>query len=124
MSPDATQLRAYERLRRDVGEDSSTLSDTDAIEITAEAAELYANLATARVACRVIALLRLTARSARQIDVAEGTDKQTFSQLFTHRKELLDYWQTQLDKAIQNEQSFGTNSGASQSIRVPVISVW
>lgn len=89
-----------ERLRQDVGANSTALSDADADEIYTEAAETYTDSATINAYTRTIAIRRLLASSARLTSYKQNESTENLSDVFKHLKELLKLWEGKTTDAV------------------------
>lgn len=97
-----------QRLRDDIGANSSALSDSDADEIFVEAGETYTDTASATVYTRVIAIRRLLASASRLTSYKQNESSESLSDVFKHLQELLKHWSGEVDEAIR------ANSGAAR----------
>jgi hypothetical protein len=90
-----------ERLRRDTGSNSSALSDGDADDLYDEAGELYTDDASIAAYARVLALQGILASSAKLTSYKQNESSESLSDVFKHLRELLSYWQGELDTAVR-----------------------
>lgn len=100
----ATELERT-RLRKDIGADENSLTNTDADEIFVEAGEIYTAAAQIKAATRVIAIQRLLASSAKLASYKQNQSSENLSDIFGHLERLLTYWQGQQDSAAVSGQS-------------------
>lgn len=103
-----------ERLRQDVGANSTALSDADADDIYAEAAEMYTDSATINAYTRTIAIRRLLASSARLTSYKQNESSENLSDIFKHLKELLKVWE---DKTTDAVAAGGSGAARFGSVR-------
>lgn len=90
----------YEQLRQDTGATEVQLPDAKAADIYAKAEETYAgNDEAIHAAARVAYLQQAWASATNQADYTQNEESERLSQIADAKKELLDYWQTQLDQA-------------------------
>lgn len=97
-----------QRLRLDIGlaaTDTTSLPDATADAIFVEAGESYTDAASLLAATRVIALRRLRAQAATDVDYTQNNSSEKASQRFAHLSELLAEWQDELDEAIAGTRS-------------------
>lgn len=88
----AEQLRS--RLRRDVGADSSSLSDSDADALIAEAEEAYGTGTDAAYAyARVLAIQGLLANSAKLASYRQNASSESLSDVYAHLEKQLALWE-------------------------------
>lgn len=97
----------YARLRRDIGADATSLPDDDAEALFIEAAETYTDAASMAALARILALQGLLANSSRLTTYQQNASMERLSDVFTHLKKLLGYWQEQLDTATKAAGSTG-----------------
>lgn len=90
----------YQRLRDDIGANSTTLSDAEAALIYAEAEETYTDAATIYADVRVIALRRIWASSAKLTSYRQNATTEDLSDVFKHLGQLLNYWEGQREAAV------------------------
>lgn len=102
----ATELQRN-RLRDDIGADATTLPDAEADAIYVEAGETYTVAASIDAATRVIAIRRLLASSAKLTSYRQNNSSENASDIFGHLKDLLDLWQSNLDKAVTAGSAVG-----------------
>lgn len=88
------------RLRNDIGADEATLSDTEADAIFTEAGESYTDVPAQTAYTRVIAIRRLLASAAKLTTYQQNQSSEKLSDVFTHLKQLLAFWQGQVDTAV------------------------
>lgn len=108
-----------QRLRMDLGlqpDDAASLSDDIADDIYAEAGEFYADAGSAYAYARVIAIERLMAQAAPQVDYTQNESSEKSSQLTTNYQKLLERWQGKLDKAIALASGSTARFGRTQRI--------
>lgn len=99
---------AADRLRRDVGANSTALSDGDADDLFDEAGETYSDTASAYAYARVLAIRGLLASSAKLTSYKQNESSESLSDVFKHLQELLKHWSGEVDEAIR------ANSGAAR----------
>jgi hypothetical protein len=99
----ATELER-ERLRKDIGADENSLTNTDADEIFTEAGEEYTAAGQIKAAARVIAIQRLLASSAKMASYKQNQSSENLSDIFGHLERLLAYWDGQIGKATSSGQ--------------------
>jgi hypothetical protein len=110
----ATKLER-ERLRKDIGADENSLTNTDADEIFTEAGEEYTAAGQIKAAARVIAIQRLLASSAKMASYKQNQSSENLSDIFGHLESLLAYWDGQISKATSSGQS-SANFGRTRVI--------
>jgi hypothetical protein len=88
-----------ERLRRDTGSNSSALSDDDADDLFEEAGETYTDDTSIAAYARILALQGILASSAKLTSYKQNESSESLSDVFKHLRELLSYWQGELDTA-------------------------
>lgn len=96
----ATSAAQKQRLRDDVDGNATSLPDAEIDAIFDEAAETYTDLAAQTAYTRVIAIRRLLASSAKLTDYAANESQEKLSQVFKHLRDLLSFWQDELEAAI------------------------
>lgn len=89
-----------DRLRRDVGANSTALSDDDADDLFEEAGELYTDGATITAYTRVLALQGILASSAKLTSYKQNESTENLSDIFKHLKELLKLWEDKTTDAV------------------------
>lgn len=102
----ATELER-ERLRADIGANATSLPDEDADAIFVEAGEVYSDGTSATAYTRVLAIRRLLASAARLTDYTQNASQEKQSQVFSHLKQLLVFWQDELDAAVAGAATSG-----------------
>lgn len=102
----ATALQR-DRLRSDIGATILSMPDFEADEIFDEAGESHTDTASITAATRVIALRRLLASSAKLTDYRQNQSSESLSDVFDHLKQLLAYWEGELDKATAAASATG-----------------
>lgn len=95
------------RLRSDIGANSTSLPDDDANDIFTEAGEVYTDASSITAYTRVLAIRRLLASSAKLTDYTQNASQEKQSQVFAHLKDLLAYWQGELDTAVSASSTNG-----------------
>lgn len=101
----------YNRLRRDIGANETSLPDEDAEALFTEAGERYTDTATAAAYTRVLALQGLLASSAKLATYKQNESQENLSDVFKHLKELLKVWEDKVSDAIE---SAAGSSGAAR----------
>lgn len=96
-----------ERLRADIGANITSLPDEDADDIFTEAGEVYTDSGSISAYTRVLAIRRLLASSARLTDYTQNASQEKQSQVFDHLKQLLSFWQGELDTAVSASSAVG-----------------
>ena len=99
------------RLRRDTGSDDSSLEDEVIDAIFVEAAERYADTATATAYTRVLAIQGILASSAKLTSYKQNESSENLSDVFKHLKDLLAIWEAKVEDAIAAAAS---SSGAAR----------
>lgn len=94
-----------DRLRADIGADSTTLPSSEADDVFAQAGETYTTAAAIEAYARVIAIQRLLASSAKRTTYRQNQSSENLSDVFKHLQELLKHWQGELTKAKASGQS-------------------
>lgn len=110
----------YKRLRMDIGlqaTDTTGLSDADAEAIFVEAGETFSDGASTKAATRVIALQRLQAQAALQINYTQNNSREEAEKIFTHYGELLKLWSERLDYAVGKAR--GSSARFGRTTRKP-----
>jgi hypothetical protein len=100
----ATELER-ERLRKDIGADENSLTNTDADEIFTEAGEEYAAAGQIKAATRVIAIKRLMANAAKLTTYRQNESTENLSDVFKHLEKLLAQWEKELGASTAAGQS-------------------
>ena len=95
----ATELD-YNRLRRDIGVDDTTLPDEEAEALFVEAGERYADAGTAASYTRVLALQGILASAAKLHSYKQNESTENLSDVFKHLKELLAIWEAKVSDAV------------------------
>ena len=90
---------AIERLRRDIGANSTSLPDLDAQNLLDEAAESYSDAPTAAAYARVLAIQGLLASSAKLTSYRQNESQESASDVFRHLSDLLKVWEGKLADA-------------------------
>lgn len=90
---------AIERLRRDVGANSTSLPDPAAQDLLDEAAETYTNATVASTYARVLAFQGLMASAAHQVSYRQNESSHSASDLFKHYEKELEKWEAKLVSA-------------------------
>ena len=108
----------YQRLRDDIGADATTLSDSEAEALLAEAGETYADERSKAAYARVLAIRRLLASHAKITTYRQNASSENASDIFKHLKDLLGYWQGELDEA---KRATSVSGGArfGRTVRYP-----
>jgi hypothetical protein len=96
-----------ERLREDIGADSTSLPDADADAIFTEAGEAHTDATAIKAATRVIAIRRLLASSAKLTTYKQNASSENLSDVFKHLRMLLGVWQGELDDAVAGASANG-----------------
>ncbi len=96
----ATEAQLRDRLRRDVGANSTALSDADADALFEEAGETYSDAASAYAYARVLALQGILASSAKLTTYKQNESTENLSDVFKHLKELLKLWEGKTTDAV------------------------
>lgn len=89
-----------DRLRRDIGADATTMLDAEADALFDEAAESYSDASVSGVYTRVLALRGYVASKAKLASYTQNEESEDLSDIFKHLTKLLDYWESELTKAI------------------------
>jgi len=110
----ATDAQLRDRLRRDLGCSSTTLSDADADALLAEAAETYSDTATAHAHARVLGLQGILASAAKLTTYKQNESTENLSDVFKHLKELLKLWE---DKTTDAVAAGGSGAARFGSVR-------
>lgn len=95
------------RLRSDIGADSTSLPDATADALFVEAGEMYTEAGPIAAYTRVLAIRRLMANAARLTDYTQNESQEKQSQIFAQLKQLLAFWQGELDDAIAAASTVG-----------------
>lgn len=95
------------RLRDDIGADSTSLPDAAADAIFTEAEEVYTDATSLTAYTRVLAIRRLMANAARLTDYTQNESQEKQSQIFAQLKQLLAFWQGELDAAVAAASTIG-----------------
>ena len=95
------------RLRSDIGADSTSLPDATADALFVEAGEMYTEAGPIAAYTRVLAIRRLMANAAKLTDYTQNESQEKQSQVFSQLKQLLTFWQSQLDAAIAAASTVG-----------------
>lgn len=96
-----------DRLRSDIGANETSLPDVDADAIFTEAGEVYTDANSITAYTRVLAIRRLLASSAKLTDYTQNASQEKQSQVFSHLKDLLAFWQKELDTAVSAASTVG-----------------
>lgn len=110
----ATEAQLRDRLRRDVGANSTALSDADADALFEEAGETYSDAASAYAYARVLALQGILASSAKLTSYKQNESSESLSDVFKHLKELLKVWE---DKTTDAVAAGGSGAARFGSVR-------
>lgn len=110
----ATDAQLRDRLRRDVGANSTALSDADADALFEEAGETYSDTASAYAYARVLALQGILASSAKLTSYKQNESSESLSDVFKHLKELLKVWE---DKTTDAVAAGGSGAARFGSVR-------
>lgn len=110
----ATEAQLRDRLRRDVGANSTALSDADADALFEEAGETYSDAASAYAYARVLALQGILASSAKLTSYKQNESSENLSDIFKHLKELLKVWE---DKTTDAVAAGGSGAARFGSVR-------
>lgn len=110
----ATEAQLRDRLRRDVGANSTALSDADADALFEEAGETYGDAASAYAYARVLALQGILASSAKLTSYKQNESSENLSDIFKHLKELLKVWE---DKTTDAVAAGGSGAARFGSVR-------
>ena len=95
------------RLRDDIGADSTSLPDVAADAIFTEAEETYTDANSITAYTRVLAIRRLMANAAKLTDYTQNESQEKQSQIFAQLKQLLAFWQSELDSAVAAASTIG-----------------
>ena len=117
----------YGRFRQDIGlaaDDEEGLSNDEAADIYAEAAETYTGVASLKAGTRVIALGRMMADSAKLTSYTQNNTREELDEVFKNLKSLEANWQSKLDRALANESVVARPGNRPPSFNTSVISGW
>lgn len=116
----ATDAQLRDRLRRDVGANSTALSDADADALFEEAGETYSDAASAYAYARVLALQGILANSAKLTSYKQNESTENLSDIFKHLKELLKVWEDKTTDAVGAAGSGAARFGGVRRKPAPV----
>ena len=88
------------RFWSDTGTTIAVFTEAEVDAIFTEAAEVYTDTDSMTAYTRVLGLRRLFASAAKLADYKQNQSEEKQSQIFKHLKELLKFWQGELDDAI------------------------
>lgn len=95
------------RLRSDIGATITSLPDDAADDIFTEAEEMYTDATSITAYTRVLAIRRMMANAAKLTDYTQNESQEKQSQVFAQLKQLLAFWQSELDTAVAAASTIG-----------------